>query len=299
MREVIRHCGEKPELIGIHTLTRDSTDLEPAKDPIIKDTENCGLEARAKPIVLLLNSGLLPNIGPYRLHVRLARHLSTLGFESFRFDLSGIGESERSDDNLSRSEQQMRDINIVMTHLQETCGAEQFVVMGICTGADNAHRAIMRDERIVGAIGIDGYYYPTFRYYLNYLVGYLLPQMLRLESWVSKSGKVLSRLGEKAGILKSVSSHPVTIPYRWKVPDKRQTEADFKHLISRNANMLCIYTASWPYNYPNQLADAFPSIPIGDNIQVRYFENAEHMFPLSEDRNKLTETVSSWLLERF
>jgi len=46
------------------------------------------------PVALILNAGIVHSIGPFRLHVDIARSLAEAGFSSFRIDLSGLGDSE-------------------------------------------------------------------------------------------------------------------------------------------------------------------------------------------------------------
>ncbi|HHO68021.1 MAG TPA: alpha/beta hydrolase, partial [Gammaproteobacteria bacterium] len=45
------------------------------------------------PVLVFLNAGLLHRVGPYRMHVDLARQLAARGYASLRFDLSGRGDS--------------------------------------------------------------------------------------------------------------------------------------------------------------------------------------------------------------
>jgi len=293
MGEMSIHCGQNPELIGVFTASEE----EGSRDIKIPGAHTS--EALNRPTILLLNSGLLPNVGPYRLYVRLARHFSSLGFSSFRFDISGIGDSARSIDQLPRTEQQIRDITVVMDHLQDRHGCERFIVIGICTGADNAHRAMMADRRIVGAVAIDGYYYKTWRYQFNRVFKEYLPKLFVSRTWRTRI------LGAGQNVLKhfdpntTENNNPVTVPYRWELPEKGKTESDFRNIVNRNANMLCIFTANWPYNYAEQMADAFPNLVFGSNLQVRYLKNAAHLFPIAEDRQYLTSAISEWLCERF
>ena len=49
-----------------------------------------------KPAVVLLNAGILHRVGPYRLHVDLARKLVSMNFTVLRFDLSGMPTSLRN-----------------------------------------------------------------------------------------------------------------------------------------------------------------------------------------------------------
>lgn len=282
MREFACDFGTKTNLVGIYT-----------------ESDSGAQNNEKRPALLLINSGLLPNTGPFRLYVRLARQLAKLGFDSFRFDLSGIGDSERSTDSMPREQQQIRDICLAMDYVQKTYGNDSFVAMGICTGADNAHRAMLADERIVGAIGVDGYYYKTYRYHLNYFFKQLIPRLLKRSNWEQKFNTVSNSLLKSINNRDSEGESPASIQYRWKVPSREKTASDYRNFIERDVSKLCIFTASWPYNYLNQHSDSFPSIEFGDNLQVRYLENTEHLFPLEEERQQLTRTVSEWLLERF
>jgi len=282
MREFACDFGTKTKLVGIYT---QSDEKKPSQ--------------QNRPALLLINSGLLPNTGPFRLYVRLARQLAESGFDCFRFDLSGIGDSERSTDTMARDQQQIRDIRLAMDYVQETFGNDSFVAMGICTGADNAHRAMLADHRVVGAIGVDGYYYKTSRYYLNYFFKQLIPRLLKRSNWEQKFSTISASLYNSINSQNDENESPASIQYRWEVPSREKTASDYRSFIERDVSKLCIFTASWPYNYLNQHADSFPSIEFGNNVQIRYLENTEHLFPLEEERQQLTQTISKWLFERF
>ena len=51
--------------------------------------------AQELPVFVYLSAGLLHRVGPYRLHVHLARELAQMGFTSLRVDLAGSGDSPR------------------------------------------------------------------------------------------------------------------------------------------------------------------------------------------------------------
>lgn len=272
MKEQAVTIGEQPKLVGVYT------DAE----------QHNGL-----PTIILFNSGLLPHIGPFRLYVRLARNFAKLGFNCFRFDLSGIGDSERHTDNRQHNERHEGDIADVLDHLEKQNMGNKFIVMGICTGADNAHKTMKSDPRVVGAVSIDGYSYPTLRYYFN-LYAY---KLFSISSWVTLTKMVFKKASYLFKIKKPEESK--SLEYGWVKPTVEQIESDYKSFIKRDASMLCIYTASWPYNYENQLADVFKSIQFGEHIQTAYLEDAEHIFPLAEDRKVLTETITNWLDKRF
>ena len=85
-----------------------------------------------RPAVVLLNSGLLPRTGTFRLHVTLARALARLGFLVLRFDLAGIGDSLQHMDGRSRAEQVAGDIQDAMAYLTSIYQHDSFVVAGLC-----------------------------------------------------------------------------------------------------------------------------------------------------------------------
>jgi len=267
--------GHQPQLVGVYT------------------SSDCCESQPSLPVILLVNSGLLPHVGPFRLYVKLAREFSELGFNTFRFDLSGIGDSERQVDMHDHDERNMRDIGAVMDFLEAHYNIDRFIVMGICTGADNAHKAMVLDPRVVGAVSIDGYAYPTAKYYFNLYA----PKLIRLSSWITLAKKALTKATDFFSETQQQSLQ--TFEYEFVTPTKRQVESDYRKFIERNVNLLCIYTASWPYNYKQQLADSFTQLDFGTNIQSAYLENAEHIFPLKEDRQNLTDTITEWLNSRF
>jgi len=279
MKEQSYSIGHSPRLVGIYTYAEEKN-TKPADDP--------------RPTILLLNSGLLNRIGPFRHYVRLAREFSKQGFNTCRFDLSGIGDSERRSDNRTHDEHAVDDVYQVMNFLEQQHNHKTFLVMGICTGADNAHKAMVRHKNIVGAVSIDGYSYPTLKYYLNYYG----EKLFHSSSWMT----LVRTFSEKLTCLfrqDKQDSKFESFDFEWILPKKSKTEADYKLFIKRKVFLLSIFTASWPYNYNEQLADSLPNIEFGENIQSVYLENAEHTFPLQQDRNELTSVIVSWLNHCF
>jgi pimeloyl-ACP methyl ester carboxylesterase len=242
------------------------------------------------PTILLLNAGLLGRVGPFRLHVILARELAKIGFRTFRIDLSGIGDSGRHQGSRPREEQHLGDICSALEYLENELGANRFVVMGICTGADNAHRAMREDERVVGAVCVDGYSYRTLRFYANHY----LPKLVSLKSWKSLL-KRISHIFAKPDRSEFPALEDDQLDYRWKLPAKEQTESDYREFIRRGARLLCVFTGGWRYNYRGQLADAFRPLEFDDTISTTYLPNASHTFKVEEDRSSLIEAITSWL----
>lgn len=244
------------------------------------------LSSKGFPIVLLLNAGLRHRVGPHRLHVDLARKLSTLGLSVFRFDLSGIGDSNRHKDSRSREEQILSDIQEAMDFLSARKGIHNFVVMGLCTGADNAHKISVRDERISGAVFLDGYCYPTAGFYLRRYGPKVLNPMvwLRLIKSMFHAPDVHDKREEN---------------YFWTLPPKQKTETELKLLVDRGVNLLYVFSDGFISSYKDQFATCFKSVDFRNQIQVEFLKKSTHTYPLIADRNKLIGIISDWLCANY
>lgn len=121
---------------------------------------------RARPAVVILNSGSSHRIGDARYAVLLTRRLAAQGIASLRLDLGGIGDSPRSDDpNLlgggpdayrrawlrlyARSRNP--DVRAALDAL-ESKGHAPFILLGLCSGAHAAFRAALVDPRVAGIV---------------------------------------------------------------------------------------------------------------------------------------------------
>ena len=138
----------KALLLGEH-----ETILGIATEPAVLDPE--------KPICLVLNAGIIHRIGAHRNAVNIARALAEAGFLVVRLDLSGIGDSPRRRDALDFGASAVADVREVMDHLSSLYATPRFVAIGLCSGADNAFQTAIVDDRLVGAVFLDGYAYPT------------------------------------------------------------------------------------------------------------------------------------------
>src|SRR5690606_19688858 len=88
-----------------------------------------------RPLVLVLNSGIIHRVGANRMSVALARRLAADGHDVVRFDLSGIGDSESRVDGLPPLDAGLADIREVIDSLEAARQARRFVLAGLCSGA--------------------------------------------------------------------------------------------------------------------------------------------------------------------
>lgn len=278
MREKVHAIGEHRNLAAIIT--------EPAGLP----------RNEPLPAFIVLNAGLIHHVGPFRLNVTLARKLASLGFIACRFDLSGIGDSGPSRENLSYWEQTVGDIRETMDFIAARHGVREFVLFGACSGADNAHRTAVEDKRVIGAVFVDGYSFPTLRYYLKRYgrsalsIGKWWNLILRF--FAKRSA--LGRDADEGGGL------PEGIDYT-EFPPKNNVRRELRALIDRRVELLYFYTGGFSeyYNYQEQFADIFSGLDLAERVKVCYLPAADHTLILLRDRKQLLDTLSQWAQARF
>jgi alpha/beta superfamily hydrolase len=101
------------------------------------------------PIIILLNAGLVHRIGPNRIYVNLAYELANESFTSFRFDFSGIGDSENTLADKNNDNKCLQDTMMAIDYLWKNFDVNKFVLVGICSGADIAFQAALKSENIL------------------------------------------------------------------------------------------------------------------------------------------------------
>ena len=142
MRERAVVFGDDSPLVGIVTQPDD------------------GFDERV-PLFLFLNAGLGHRVGPNRMHVTLARRLAELGAGSLRFDFSGIGDSPVSASSRAPEELAASEVIQAMNFLEQSAGADKFVAVGLCSGANVAFAVAASDSRIVGAVLLNASVIPS------------------------------------------------------------------------------------------------------------------------------------------
>ena len=253
------------------------------------------------PVVIILNAGLIHRVGPHRLHVRLARRLADAGIASLRLDLSGRGDSDARGDDLSFAQSGIVEVRAAMDQVEQLTGVRQFVLLGICSGADTSGQVACLDPRVSGVVAIEGATYPTQkamrRYYLR--------RLARLDSWVNTlTGRnaIGRRLfGRRA---KAEPSNEAAVPLAPSraVGDeaRRAVGAALQMLVDRGVHIMTVFTGSTPvYNYVGQIVEAFPEVRFGDRLRELYYPRANHTFTRMAEQAVLIRDVVAWMGERF
>lgn len=237
--------------------------------------------------VIVLNAGLVHRVGPFRLHVEMTRRLNARGYPTLRFDLSTVGDSSASSAALSREQQVHNDVADAMALLREQAGCKRFVLVGLCSGAQNAHLVAHLDEAVAGAIFLDGYAYRTIGFRLRYY----LPRLL-------DPTRVLRHLARRLR-----PSRPAEeFEFRVEFPPQARVRGELANMLERGLKLCFIFSggASWYFNHHRQFGECYGRELAGHpGVSVCLLKQADHTYVLVDDRKRLLDTIERWLDGHF
>jgi pimeloyl-ACP methyl ester carboxylesterase len=241
--------------------------------------------------VVILNTGIIHRVGAGRLSTIWARHLAAAGHCVMRFDLSGVGDSERRNDNLPPTDGALADIRDAVDWLQAVRGIHRVILVGLCSGADLSLLYGGTDPRIVGTVIIDASTPPTRGHYLR--------KLLTLKLWKRQFLDVLSRIRAERHphVTPTPADQAQFEPLGRDLPPIVEILTDaYRAAFAKKVRILAIFTsgAAW-YNYRNQLYDAFPTIHFDGNLRLEYFQRCDHLITHEANRTRLFDVVDSWL----
>lgn len=273
MREKVLKFGSSRGLVGV------VSEPAPGGDP--------------KPPVIILNSGILHHVGASRLYVALARRLAVAGHTAFRFDFSGIGDSDQRKDTLPAAESAVVETREAMDLLQSRRSAGPFILIGLCSGADMGFKVAVQDDRVMGLVQLDPFAYRTRGYYLRHYG----PKLVKPEAWARFVRVRLDRWQASRQPAKTEENLEYVAPeYRRLFPPREQVEQHLRVLVERGAHLLNIFSDGQPdhINHAAQYARAFPGLDFGDQLQVEYVPHAAHTFTDLGDQARVLDTVERW-----
>ena len=282
MREEALVFGEQTRLSGIYT--------PPAE-------EGTGL-----PGILLLNSGIVHHVGPNRLYVKLARKLADQGHPVLRFDFSGIGDSEKSHDNVRFEISAVEETRQAMNALADRSGMDQFGLIGICSGAEISFKTALDDERVTGAVLINAPQYKeepsaemlariAQRQESHY---YWKVAIFNKSSWLK-----LLKGAEYRSILRVLTSKVREKLTPRRPADPAQVPADiaaFEELTERDVRLLLIFSdVDWGWDYLHAImAPQIREWEQHGNPRLETVKQADHMMTPLASQDRTRNLVLSW-----
>lgn len=251
-----------------------------------------------RPCLLLLNAGVIGRAGPHRMNVRLARAMAARGFSSFRFDLSGLGDSPRSSSTLPHEKQAVHDIREAMNHVQAATGTTEFVLIGFCSGADNGYNTAQLDPRLRGLIMFDPYAYPD-----------ALTQVVRVAVRISDDGPItafrrwLERRRSKQGSQPAGPLDALTAQRGSSriVPARAVYAAVLTTLLQQGVGVYLIHSGSGLHlhNHRWQFLWRFWRWPALRQVQCDHLPFVDHALGERRGQDLLMTRIGDWLTKRY
>jgi pimeloyl-ACP methyl ester carboxylesterase len=253
--------------------------------------------------VAILSAGVTHRVGPHRLHVSLARTLARQGFPTLRFDLSGVGESEYATNQEPYDIRTDREVGAALDVLAARTGADRFVLLGLCSGADNSLRVALRDPRVAGAVLIEGYGFRS----PGYLLDYYSRRLIRPETWRRlihgrlSLRKVAARISGTRRGRTARAPAPDDAARFWRMPPRDRIVSDLRELGRRGTELLLVYSRDSPaeFNFRRIVKPELRSSALHGRVEVKTFRESDHTFSRQGLRSQLIELVANWVERRF
>ncbi len=238
--------------------------------------------------VVIWNTGISNRVGPFRLAVDIADTFPELPV--LRFDLSTLGDSDARNSTAPALERNSLDVIDAMNYLEQHYGLKRFILMGICSGAVDAHVTAVADARVIGLAMVDGYVYRTPRFYVHFY-------MRRL--FVPR--RVFGFLARKIQKLFKAPEPQIQDNFEGIYPDERDIGDQVQRLVDRGVEMYVAFTGGFEYlySYRQQFLDMLPRVRFGEQLELEHFPAVDHLFTLSEHRTLILNRLRGWMNHKF
>jgi len=256
------------------------------------------------PVFVMINAGFLHSVGPNRLYTDLSRRLTIYGFDSLRFDLPGIGNSQEAsssrhccDAQVASDEVVKQSINEALAMLSAENGARKFVLCGLCSGADDALEFARDDDRVAGIVAIDPAGFRTSGFYFYHILQHYPRRIFAIDKWRSVIRSVLDRSSDRQ-LAASDGDGNANDGYR-----KISNAEEFRNRLSGifqkmgdECKILFAYTGGVAhyYNHEAQFKSMIKGIDGAEAVRVNYYPDSDHLLLVSAHRESLIKDTINW-----
>jgi len=243
---------------------------------------------KSKPLLILLNSGLLPSCGPHRIYIQIAEAMNLKQMDCLRLDLSGLGESKSRTDIQDELERMKMDILETIDHLQNNFNYPGFLLFGICSGADYGYAAALHDPRIEGLFCVESFAYKTADFKIRQFFSRIRPASILKFLY----GKIHKKIFTQS------NNHSSSLFYELRTfPDAELIQEQLNDLLDRGCSVTILNNkgSSHLMNSPQQWKSIFPRLVNHPEFKADYWGKVDHTFTSVIAQQALIEKVISWV----
>ncbi len=282
LRERVVNFGKSTPLTGVLTYRSATTSLW-------------------SPCVVILNAGVVRKSGPNNLNSFLARRFAEKGYTAFRFDFAGVGDSPNRQDRLPLKDGVLQDITECLDVLEGHCGMREFVLLGLCSGADNGLRAARVEAgRVVGLVMLDPTVFRSKRWYL----AKVWKRVVSIDFWKSlvllrhrRIGLMRDRFRGREPVACDLARLEEPELYNIGLQDRSEISECLREVRESGVRLCFAFTGGWSeiYNYRTQLYHVYPELHLKGDVELLYFPEASHTFMSEAHRDALASALLKWL----
>ncbi|MEM8948047.1 MAG: hypothetical protein AAGC99_01815 [Pseudomonadota bacterium] len=252
------------------------------------DTER---SSETLPIAVIFNSGLLHRSEPYRLNVLIARRLAGLGVTTLRVDLAGKGDTPTRE-GVANRESVAIDWADISHELTRLFGERTFLLMGICSGADNAIKLAVSDEQVVGLVLMD----PICPADSGYAKRKLALKLGNAGFWRRLPRRAVREFSSFLAFGKSAPEEKQDLR---DAPRPDELVACMQAMVERDGNVLAVFssTAESYYNVEGQMTSVLAIDGLDNICREVWWPHVTHIYPIQQHRNRLADQIEEWFRE--
>jgi hypothetical protein len=255
------------------------------------------------PAIIILNAGITHRVGPNRLYVKIARNLASMGFVVFRFDHSGVGDSQARNDNLPFEKSSIIETQEAMNCMGTIRGKQRFVLIGLCSSTGTSFRTACCDQRVVGGVLLNALL--EHRHNISdEIATYILDRKIVRSYWQIKLFDPKSWLKVIAGkanywrIIKVTAFQLRSLFARKKniFSGENKVAVDLRLLIERGVNLLFVYSEGTGVLefFRVTLSDEIYKLSSSGKVRLEIIKHTDHTFTPLWSQEHLLKMVSDW-----
>jgi hypothetical protein len=257
------------------------------------------------PCVIFLNAGIVYRIGPNRIYHRLSKELNQLGFTTFRFDFSGIGDSSISL-NENYEDYQVNECIEAIDLVEKIYNIKKFIIIGMCSGADVGFNVSLNTDRIVGLVSINGQFLKLIdnpdllnkiaqhqiklRYYKRNI--FSLNRWMKIIQGKSKLFKNIYNIIFKPSNVKVVNNSEANIT---------NLKSHWESLNNNGIHVFLIFSeGSVCYDlFKITSSEILNSLEKYKNLEYKFVKDVDHTFTLNWAQEYLFSLIYKWLQNKY
>lgn len=234
--------------------------------------------------VLFVHAGGGNRLGPHRMFVEMARRFNSQGYPTFRFDLSGCGDSGGSADENGTASEVLDTVNAIR-HFHATASLDEVIVFGVSRGSRLAFEAAAGDKLPLAGMILLSPPLSSTQVALRNTATYGAEYLRKL-----KDPNYLRRL-----IKGDVSFGGVwrTLANAWRVKDRYSKSPVTNHVTV--CPVLVIYAGSDPMLNESRRHYVGSCKTVGAPVECHVIEHANHSFFHYQWKQQIADITQRWL----